>query len=208
MTNPEKKENEENPEDPLSPTPVEETSTEQEGDTGAGTSGNPEIDTLQAELSATKDKMMRALADAENTRKRALKEREDVGKYAIASFARDLLGFTDNFDRALQAIPEEIKSQEDSGMKNVFDGIEAMQREILGVLERHGVKKIEPLGEAFNPNFHEVMFEAPSPEHPAGIIMQVIEPGYVLHDRLLRAAKVGVSKGADGEPPPRVDTKA
>ena len=208
MSNPEKKENETSTEDPLSPTPVEEAGPDQDTNTNINASDNPEVDSLQTELAETKDKMMRALADAENTRKRALKEREDVGKYAIASFARDLLGFTDNFDRALQAIPENLKNQEDSGMKNVFDGIEAMQREILTVLERHGVKKIEPLGEVFNPNFHEVMFEAPSPDYPASVIMQVIEPGYVLHDRLLRAAKVGVSKGADGEAPPRVDTKA
>lgn len=208
MTEPEKKEEETNADDPLSPTPVEEIESGHNSEATANTTNNSEVEALQTELAEAKDKMMRALADAENTRKRAIKEREDIGKYAVSSFARDLLGFTDNFDRALQAIPEEVKTQEDSGMKNVFDGIEAMQREILSVLERHGIKKIEPLGESFNANFHEVMFEAPSPDYPPGIIMQVIEPGYVLHDRLLRAAKVGVSKGADGDAPTRVDTKA
>lgn len=175
--------------------------------------GRPEqaadpVAALEAELAEAKDRMMRALADAENTRKRALKDRDDAGKYAVASFARDLLDFSDNFGRAMASIPEDLK-EADKRLDNVITGLDAMQRELLGVFDKHGVKKIEPLDEPFDPNYHEVMFEAPMPGKPPGTIIQVVEPGYVINDRLLRAAKVGIAK--DGEPggdAHKVDTKA
>lgn len=158
-------------------------------------SDSPEsrIKALEAELFDAKDKMMRALADAENTRRRAVKDREDASKYAVQSFAKDLLDFSDNFHRALEAIPTELHSDERIGA--IITGLEAMDSNLLKSFEKHGIRKIEPLDEPFNPNFHEVMFEAPMPGKPGGIVIQVVEAGYVLNDRLLRAAKVGISKG-------------
>lgn len=152
-----------------------------------------QIAALQQELLDNRDRTMRALAEAENTRKRAMKDRDDAGKYAIAKFARSLLDFSDNFERALAAIPEDIKSV-DPRVTNVVEGIEAMQRELNDVFDKNGIQKIEPLDEPFDANFHEVMFEAPVAGKAAGIIIQVIEPGYILNDRLLRAAKVGIAK--------------
>lgn len=154
------------------------------------------IKALEDELADAKDKMMRALADAENARRRAVKDREDAGKYAVSSFAKDLLDFSDNFLRAITAIPPEIAA--DEKVAGIVQGIEAMNAQLLQTFGRHGIRKIEPLDEPFNPNFHEVMFEAPVPGKPGGIVIQVVEAGYILNDRLLRAAKVGVSKGGAG----------
>jgi molecular chaperone GrpE len=154
------------------------------------------IKALQAEADAAKDKMMRALADAENTRRRAMKDREDGMKYAVQSFARDLLDFSDNFHRAMGSIPPELAS--DERVASVIAGLDAMDRELLKTFEKHGIRKIEPIDEPFNPNYHEVMFEAPVPGKPGGMVIQVVEAGYVLNDRLLRAAKVGISKGMPG----------
>ena len=157
-----------------------------------------QIEALQNELLEAKNRTMRALADAENTRKRAIKDREDAGKFAIANFARDLLGFSDNFKRALEAIPDDLK-EVDPRLENLIDGISAMRRELTSTFDRHGIQKIEPLDEMFDPNFHEVMFETPMPGKENGQIIQVIEPGYVIKDRLLRAAKVGLAKGMEQE---------
>lgn len=154
------------------------------------------IAALEAELFDAKDKMMRALAEAENARRRAVKDREDAGKYAVTNFARDLLDFSDNFHRALAAIPADLHEDERIGL--IITGLESMDANLLKTFERHGIKKIEPLDEPFNPNFHEVMFEAPVPGKPGGLVIQVVEAGYVIADRLLRAAKVGVSKGGAG----------
>ena len=151
------------------------------------------IKALEAEVAEWKDKMMRALADAENTRRRAVKDREDAGKYAITAFAKDLLDFSDNFHRALAAIPPEL--HDDERIAPIITGLESMDANLLKSFERHGIKKIEPLDETFNPNFHEVLFEAPIPGKAGGIVIQVVEAGYVIADRLLRAAKVGISKG-------------
>jgi molecular chaperone GrpE len=157
----------------------------------AGTqSPEDKIAELSQELLDARDRTMRALADAENTRKRAIKDREDAGKYAVANFARDMLAFSDNFVRALQSMPEETPSA-------VSDGLNAMDNELIATFERHGVRKIEPLDEMFDANFHEVMFEVPTPGKPVGTIVQVIEAGYVLNGRLLRAAKVGLAKAGD-----------
>lgn len=169
-------------------------------DQGEASSGEAPVDlsavrikALEGEVAEWKDKMMRALADAENTRRRSVKDREDAGKYAITGFAKDLLDFSDNFHRALAAIPAEM--HDDPRIASIIDGLEAMDANLLKTFERHGIKKIEPLDETFNPNFHEVMFEAPVPGKPGGVVIQVVEAGYVIADRLLRAAKVGISKG-------------
>lgn len=179
------------PEDPLSPTP-EAVASESDAPP-AEASPESRVAALEAEIAQMKDHVLRALADAENTRKRALKEREDASKYAVSSFAKDMIEIADNFSRALAAVPQEARDA-DPALKNLMDGIDAIERGLLKSLEKHGVKKIEPMGEMFNPHFHEVMFEAPMPGKPGGTIIQLVEPGYVLNDRLLRAAKVGVVK--------------
>lgn len=171
-----------------------------------------QIATLTAQLAEARDQTLRAVAEMENTRKRLLREREDVRKYAVSDFARDLLDFSDNFRRALGAIPAD--SLADPLVKNVVEGVSVMEKELGRTMEKHGIRKIEPMGEPFDPNFHEAMFEAPGTGQPAGTIIELIEPGYVLHDRLLRPARVGIAKdegqgsGASGRPGGQIDTEA
>ncbi len=160
---------------------------------------------VQEELNKTRDQLLRALADAENTRRRAVKEREDAGKYAVSSFAKDLLDFSDNVRRAIEAVPDDLKNGSDDRIKNLIAGLAAMEQQMLRTFEKHGIKKLNPMNEVFDPNFHEVIFEAPDTGKPGGVIIQVAEPGYTLHGRLLRPARVGVAKG-DGSG--RVDTQA
>ncbi len=156
------------------------------------------------QIAGLKDQLLRALADAENTRRRAQKEREDTAKYAVANFAREMLNVADNFARALEALPHDSN---DPAVKNLIAGIEATGRQLQAALERFGIKKMEPLNQPFDPNFHRVMMEVDDPEKPAGIVIQVLQPGYMIHDRLLREALVAVAKG--GAPGAvHVDTQA
>ena len=153
-------------------------------------------DDLQKQLDEMRDQMMRALADAENTRRRASKERIDAAKYAVVPFARDLLEVADNLRRALESVPEELAADERA--KNFMAGVEATERALQKTFEQNKIQKLDPVGEVFDPNFHEVMFETPDPSKPAGTVLQVLEVGYLLHDRLLRPARVGVVKEGDG----------
>lgn len=176
-----------------------------------GGAANPALEEkvrgLEAALLQSNDQLLRTVAEMENLRKRSAREREDASKYAVSSFARDLLDVADNFRRALDAIPAELRGEEK--IKPLVEGIEATERTLLKTFEKNGIRKIEPLDEPFNPNFHEVMFEAPVPGKAPGTIMQIIEVGYVLNDRLLRAAKVGITKATDtGEPLHHIDTQA
>lgn len=158
---------------------------------------------LEKELAEMKDKYVRAVAEAENVRKRTSRERQDISKYAISSFAKDLLDFADNFRRGIESLPEDLK-QTDERIKNTLDGIEAMERELLKIFEKHGIQKMEPMDQKFDPNFHEVMFETPSEGKEPGTIVHLVEAGYMLHDRLLRPARVGVAKddGTQADTPP------
>lgn len=149
---------------------------------------------LEKKLAESNDRLLRALAEADNTRKRLEKERQDTSKYAISSFARELLSVSDNLRRALNAITPD-KLEANAELKTIFTGVEATERVLLQLFEKHGIKKIDPQGQMFDPNLHEVIFEAELPGQPAGHIVQVIEPGYTIHDRLLRPARVGVAKG-------------
>lgn len=151
-------------------------------------------DELEKKLAETNDKMLRALAELENLRKRSERERQDTAKFAVSAFARDLLSVSDNLKRALMAIAPEVRAQ-DERLNSIYAGVEATERELLRVFESNGIKKIEPLGQKFDPNMHEVLFESPADGKEAGIIIQVIEPGYVIHERLLRPARVGVAAG-------------
>lgn len=160
--------------------------------------GADKIAELEGQVATARDQAMRALAEAENTRKRAQKDREDASKYGISGFARDLLSVADNLRRALDSMPKD--NEELSG---IVAGIEATERELLRAFEKNGVKAIDPEGEIFSPNYHEVMVEIPGTGQPGGTIIQVMEKGYILHDRLLRPARVGVAKDEGGEPPPQ-----
>ena len=148
---------------------------------------------VEAELADTKDRLLRALAETENVRRRLQRERDDAQKYAAGSFAKDLLSPVDNLRRALDAMPEEEIA--DPRARSLRDGVAATERELLAAFERHGLKRIDPKGERFDHNFHQAIFEAERPDVPAGIVVEVLQPGYVLHDRLLRPAMVGVAKG-------------
>ena len=148
---------------------------------------------LEAELAEQKDRLLRALAETENVRRRGQREREDASKYAVAGFAKDLLSAADNLRRALDSLPEaEVK---DDRTRSMLAGIAATERELLSIFERHGMRRIDPKGERFDHNFHQAIFEAERPDQPSGIVVEVLQPGYVLHERLLRPAMVGVAKG-------------
>jgi len=148
---------------------------------------------LEAELAEYKDRLLRALAETENVRRRAQREREDASKYAIAGFAKNLLSAADNLRRALESLPE--SEAKDERTRSLLAGVAATERELLGAFERYGIKRIDPRGEAFDHNFHQAIFEAERPDQPSGSVVEVLQPGYVLHDRLLRPAMVGVAKG-------------
>jgi molecular chaperone GrpE len=166
------------------------------------------IAALEAEIAEQKDRLLRALAETENVRRRAQREREDASKYAVAGFAKDLLSVADNLRRALESLPEsEVR---DERTRSLLEGVAATERELLGVFERHGVKRVDPEGERFDHNFHQAIFEAERLGKPGGTVIEVLQPGYVLHDRLLRPAMVGVAKQTPGpaEPVQSVDTVA
>ena len=157
---------------------------------------------LEAELAAAKDQMLRALAEAENTRRRAERDRQEATKYGAVGIARDLLSVSDNLRRALEALPEDARDSE-GWARDLITGVELIEREFLDAFGKHGVVKMEPLGQPFDHNFHQAMFEMEDLEKPAGTVVQQMQPGYRLHDRLLRAAMVGVSKGG-----PKAEKKA
>ncbi len=149
---------------------------------------------LEDEIAALKDQLLRALAEVENTRRRARQEVESANRYAVSNLARDLVSVADNLHRALEAIPADER-EKDSLLQQLATGVEMVERELLGIFEKHGIRRIEPLGEKFDHNFHQAMFEVPDAKSPAGTVVQVVAPGYVIHDRLLRPAMVGVAKG-------------
>lgn len=158
----------------------------------------------RSEIASLKDQLLRALADAENTRRRATKERDDTAKYAVDKFSKEMLAVADNFSRALDAMPKESG---DPAIKNLITGLEATDRQLTSALGKFGIKKIDAQGKIFDPHLHQVMMEVDDPSQPAGTILQVMQAGYMIHDRLLREALVTVAKG--GPPPaPRVDTQA
>lgn len=167
---------------------------------------------LEAEKADLTERFVRLAADMDNLRKRTDRDIKDAKSYSIANFARDMLGVADNLGRAMEAIPEDARNGEDAGFKALIEGVEMTQRGMLSALERHGVKKLEPEGEKFDPHFHQAMFEVPNPDVAANTVVQVVQAGYVIGDRVLRPAMVGVAKGgpkqaAEPEPGP-VDAQA
>jgi molecular chaperone GrpE len=142
-----------------------------------------------------RDKMLRTLAEMENLRKRTSREVADARLYGITGFARDILDIADNLQRALDALPAEARDNADPGLKALIEGVELTERSLLNTLEKNGVKKFDPSGGKFDPNFQQAMFEVPDPSVPSGTVVQVVQAGYMIGDRVLRPALVGVSKG-------------
>ena len=160
----------------------------------------------EAEIAELKDRFLRAVAETENVRRRAERDGEDARKYAISGFARDLLAVADNMHRTLAAVPEDAR-QEDGPLNTLLEGVELTQRELMAAFERHGIRAIEPMGEKFDHNWHQAVVQLDDPEAEAGTIVQVMQVGYAIADRLLRPAMVAVAKGKDnGEPAQKVDT--
>ncbi len=153
---------------------------------------------LEAEIKSVQDRLLRALAETENVRRRAERDVGDAKQYAVTQFARDMTRVADNLERAITSIPEELRHVE-GPVKTLIEGVELTGKELLRSLEKHGVTKLDPKGEAFDPNFHEAMFEAEDPDVPHGTVTMVAEPGYAIGSRPLRPAKVAVSRGG----PPR-----
>src|ERR1700675_3580995 len=159
---------------------------------------DPEVGSVEAlakEAAESRDKMLRTLAEMENLRKRTAKEVADARTYSISGFARDVLDIADNLQRALDAVPAEAKANADPGLKALIEGVELTERSLLNTLEKSGVKKFDPSGEKFNPNFQQAMYEVPDTSVPAGTIAQVVQAGYMIGERVLRPALVAVSKG-------------
>ena len=153
------------------------------------------LDKLKAENEEMKDKMLRTVAEMDNLRKRTAREMSDTRAYAVAGFARDLLGVGDNLQRAIQAVPEDKRESGSDEFKALIEGVEMTERELLKSLDNAGVKKFNPEGEKFDPNKHQAMFEIPNADVPNNSVQQVVQEGYTIGDRILRPAMVGVAKG-------------
>jgi len=161
-----------------------------------------EADQLREEVAELKDQLLRALAETENLRNRARREREEAVRYAAAPLAKDLLPVADNLRRAIDSVPAEA-AEENEKLKGLLVGVEMTEKSLIDSLAKHGIVQIDPLGERLDPHRHEAMMEMPDPDRPAGTIVQVFEIGYLLHERLLRPARVGVATGGPSSPPGR-----
>lgn len=153
------------------------------------------VEALSKEVAEARDKMLRTLAEMENLRQRTRREVADAKTYGITGFARDVLEIADNLQRALDAVPAEARAAADPGLKALIEGVELTERSLLNALEKNGVRKFDPYGEKFDPNFQQAMFEVPDASVPSGTVVQVVQAGYMIADRVLRPALVGVSKG-------------
>lgn len=189
--------------------------TASEAEIGAGT--DP-VEALMAENAELKDRVLRTMAEMENLRRRTEKQISDAKQYAVSSFARDILTVSDNLRRALDSLPEEDRTNAAAGIVALIEGVEMTERELLNQLDKNGVRKLDPEGQKFDPNFHQAMFEVPNPNVPNNTVVQVVQAGYVIGERVLRPAMVGVAKGgpkdmptanaADAEPGQTVDKSA
>lgn len=158
--------------------------------------GEPDaLELLRAENSELRDRYLRLAAEMDNLRRRTEREVKDAKSYSVAGFARDMLAVSDNLRRALDAIPAEAKEAADAGLTTLIEGVDMTERSMLSALERHGVRKLEPVGQKFDPNFHQAMFEVPNTEVPNNTVVQVVQAGFSIGERVLRPAMVGVAKG-------------
>lgn len=150
---------------------------------------------LMKENEELKERALRIAADMENLRRRTARDVQDARAYSVANFAREMLSVSDNLHRAIEALPAEARAAGDAGLTALIEGVEMTERAMQVALERHGVKKLEPEGQKFDPHFHQAMFEVPNPNVPANTVVQVVQPGYSIGERVLRPAMVGVAKG-------------
>ena len=158
--------------------------------------GEPDaLELLKAENTELRDRYLRLAAEMDNLRRRTEREVKDAKSYSVAGFARDMLAVSDNLRRAIDAIPAEAKATADAGLTTLIEGVEMTERSMLSALERHGVRKLEPVGQKFDPNFHQAMFEVPNTEVPNNTVVQVVQAGFSIGERVLRPAMVGVAKG-------------
>src|SRR3954468_24985789 len=171
-----------------------------QGDSAGEDEIRREIAALRAEADAQKDRALRALAEVENVRKRLERERDDARTYSVTRFARDLLTVADNLARALAALPADGRVKADDSIKAVIDGVEATERELQAVLGRHGIKPIEAQGQRFDPHLHQAIAEVPAQGAEPGTVVNVVQPGYIIGERLLRPAMVTVAKGGGARP--------
>ena len=169
---------------------------EADGETKGDVESQDPLTAIIAERDQLKDQLLRALADTENMRRRSEREATNVRKYGHTPFARDLVGAIDNLARVVESTPENL-DQADETVKSLITGIQLSWTELQSIIEKHGIKRVEPLGEKFDYNLHQAMFEVPTNDQPSGMVLEVVQHGYVLHDRLLRPAMVGVSKTGD-----------
>ncbi|MCA1369169.1 nucleotide exchange factor GrpE [Bradyrhizobium sp. BRP14] len=161
----------------------------------ASTAAPDPLELAKAENAELRDKYLRLAAEMDNLRRRTEREVKDAKSYSVAGFARDMLAVSDNLRRALEAIPAEARESGDAGLTALIEGVEMTERSMLAALERHGVKKLDPTGQRFDPNFHQAMFEVPNAEVPNNTVVQVVQAGYTIGERVLRPAMVGVAKG-------------
>lgn len=186
-----------------------ETDEDQTKSTSPETAENPDVSAelagdlegLLTENADMRDKLLRTMADMENLRRRTEREKEDTARYAISNFARDVLTIGDNLRRAVEHVPADAAAQ-DPALKNFLEGVELTERELLNVMEKHGVTKLEPLGQRFDPNQQQAMYEVPDADVPDGTVVEVMQAGYTIGDRVLRPALVAVSKGG-AKPAPK-----
>jgi molecular chaperone GrpE len=164
-----------------------------------------DTEALAKEAAEYRDRWMRALAEMENLRRRTEREVADARAYGVANFARDMLAVADNMRRGLDLAGPELQQGQAPAVKALVEGVELTERDLLKALEKHGIKKLEPKGQKFDPNFHQAMFEVPDASVPAGTIVQVVQDGYVIGDRVLRPAMVGIAKGGPKGPAPAND---
>jgi molecular chaperone GrpE len=163
---------------------------------------------LAKEAADLKDRLLRTLAEMENLRRRTEKEVADARTYGVTNFARDILAVADNMERALKALDDEIREKADAGVKALLDGVELTERELVKVMEKHGITRLEPQGQKFDPNLHQAMFEIPDATVPSGTVVQVVQPGYKIGERVLRPALVGIAKGGPKAAAPAGDAPA
>jgi molecular chaperone GrpE len=171
-----------------------------EGETAAAQGIDP-VEALKAENADLRDRFLRLAAEMDNLRRRTDREIKDAKSYAVTGFARDMLSVSDNLRRAIETLPEEARAAADATITALIEGVEMTERGMLSTLERHGVRKIDAEGQKFDPNFHQAMFEVPNPNVPNNTVVQVVQAGYAIGERVLRPAMVGVAKGG-----PKVET--
>jgi molecular chaperone GrpE len=174
------------------------------GDGAGQTEASGELDeatALRSEVAELKERLLRALAETENTRRRAERDKTDASQYAVTRFARDLLHVSDNLRRALSHLSPDVQAEAASGVKAVLEGVEATERELTATLERHGIRAIEAEGARFDPNLHQAIAEVPADGKAAGSVVSVVQSGYVIADRLLRPAMVTVAKASNAGSP-------